>query len=70
MTFYSVNQENCIACGICQLKAPELFYYDDEGIAHCKQDITQPLEEKFLFSFKEAYISCPTGAIKRHKSLT
>lgn len=65
MTYYHVNQDFCIACGICQLKAPHLFYYDDEGIAHCKQDKTQPIPDNFIFSFKEAYITCPTGAIVR-----
>ncbi|MBS4750675.1 ferredoxin [Granulicatella sp. zg-ZJ] len=63
--FYDVCQEDCIACGLCQLKAPKLFYYDDEGIAHSLYDRQTHIPESLMFSFKDAYINCPTGAIKR-----
>lgn len=63
--YYTINQEDCIACGLCQLKSPELFYYDDEGIAHAKLPTDTSIPETLLFSFKDAYISCPTGAINR-----
>ncbi|MGO3381172.1 MAG: ferredoxin, partial [Loigolactobacillus coryniformis] len=29
-----VQREECIACGLCQLRAPALFNYDKEGIAY------------------------------------
>lgn len=68
-TFAKVLQERCIACGLCQLKAPELFDYDHAGIASYRPDkntgqkpITDP---KDLIAFKLAYTACPTGAIVR-----
>lgn len=33
MLYSQVIPERCIACGLCQLKAPDLFDYDQEGIA-------------------------------------
>lgn len=66
--YAKVRCEECIACGICQLKAPRLFDYDDEGIALMTQDGntgTTPLDPADIPAFKDAYISCPTGAIKR-----
>ncbi|WP_261805822.1 ferredoxin [Lapidilactobacillus luobeiensis] len=58
----------CIACGLCQLKAPELFSYDEEGIAYVKLDNNQgtaPIPVALRAQFKEAYTNCPTGAILR-----
>ena len=66
-----VDCESCIACGICQLKASNLFEYDEEGIAFMKHDNNTgsiPIPEKEIEAFKEAYTHCPTGAIKRKKS--
>ncbi len=66
-----VDCESCIACGICQLKASNLFEYDTDGIAFIKQDNntgTLPIPEQEIQSFKEAYTHCPTGAIKRKNS--
>ncbi|AMB99708.1 hypothetical protein AWM75_06795 [Aerococcus urinaehominis] len=62
--------DQCIACGICQLKAPELFEYDDQGVAYFKASpdpyqIT--LEDYQLETFKAALTKCPTGAIQRSK---
>ena len=69
--YTKVDCESCIACGICQLRAPEIFEYDTEGIAFVKQDNntgTVPLPEDTLEKFKDAYTACPTGAIKRKNS--
>ena len=65
--YAKVDCESCIACGICQLKAPQIFEYDAEGIAYVKEDQntgTVPLPEDTIADFKKAYTSCPTGAIK------
>ncbi|MCH4057394.1 ferredoxin [Lapidilactobacillus gannanensis] len=63
-----VVPEQCIACGLCQLKAPELFEYDEEGVAYVKIDNnhgTTPIPAALMAKFKDAYTSCPTGAILR-----
>ena len=70
--FYGkVDCESCIACGICQLKASNLFEYDTDGIAFIKQDNNTgslAIPEQEIEAFKEAYTHCPTGAIKRKNS--
>lgn len=66
--YTKVNRIECIACGLCQLKAPKIFDYDPEGIAFCKLDHNQgqvKLPAQSLEHFKAAYLNCPTGAIKR-----
>jgi ferredoxin len=66
--YTKVVPEQCIACGLCQLKAPELFDYDENGIAYVKIDNNQGNREiplPLLASFKAAYTVCPTGAILR-----
>lgn len=63
-----VQPEQCIACGLCQLRAPELFDYDAVGIAYYRLDHNQgttPIPTEQLAAFKQAYRDCPTGAIKR-----
>ncbi|MFD0897584.1 ferredoxin [Loigolactobacillus binensis] len=66
--YSQVQREQCIACGLCQLRAPELFDYDTEGIAFYRLDHNQgqaPIPAAQLAAFKQAYRACPTGAIKR-----
>ncbi|WP_057893621.1 ferredoxin [Lacticaseibacillus brantae] len=69
MALYTkVDQEACIACGLCQMLAPELFTYDEAGIASFKPDQNTgslPLDDYAKIDFKLAYTRCPTGAIKR-----
>ncbi|MFD1671594.1 ferredoxin [Agrilactobacillus yilanensis] len=69
--YTKVCQIDCIACGLCQLKAPELFDYDPQGIAFCKLDHNQGTVEiptAQYTNFKAAYQKCPTGAIKRQNT--
>ncbi|SDB91549.1 ferredoxin [Pelagirhabdus alkalitolerans] len=74
MSYYTcVDQELCIACGSCGALAPDLFDYDDEGIAYALLDdnqnrikIPNVLEDDLL----DAYDSCPTDAIKLTKANT
>lgn len=50
-----VDCESCIACGICQLKASNLFEYDTDGIAFMKQDHNTgslPIPEQEIEAFK------------------
>jgi ferredoxin len=62
-----VDQETCIACGTCGATAPDLFDYDDEGIAFAILDdnkgVTE-VSEDLLDDLEDAYESCPTGSIK------
>jgi ferredoxin len=58
--------ERCIACGLCNVYAPQIFDYDEEGIvlftqnkkAH-QQFIQNEQKEQVLLAYKK----CPTRAI-------
>jgi Ferredoxin len=62
--------ERCIACGLCNVYAPEIFDYDEDGIvlfaqepeAH-QQFVTPENEESML----AAYRKCPVRAIVLEK---
>jgi len=56
-----VDQDLCIGCGACIDTAPELFDYNDEGLAQAIVD-TVPADQEELA--QEAIDSCPTEAIK------
>lgn len=65
--FTIVEQDTCIACGACGMSAPEVFDYDDEGLAFSLLDrnkgiaeVTEELEDEVM----EAYYGCPTDSIK------
>ncbi|WP_430785492.1 ferredoxin [Virgibacillus flavescens] len=62
-----VDIETCIACGACGAAAPDIYDYDDEGIAFVAVDdntgtldIPEVLEEDML----DACEACPTDSIK------
>lgn len=68
MHYTKIDRESCIACGLCQIIAPNLYDYDAEGIAYSLQDNntgTSPIPQNDFSAFKKAYTSCPTGAILR-----
>ncbi len=54
-----VNQDNCIACGMCVSIDEEHFQFDDNMLSHA---ISQDNIESE--SVQNAIDSCPTGAIK------
>ncbi|MBM7569793.1 ferredoxin [Aquibacillus albus] len=65
--FTIVDKETCIACGACGATAPDIFDYDDEGIAYVRLDnnkgtatVPSELEDDLL----DAYEECPTESIK------
>ncbi|MEY8443269.1 ferredoxin [Lactococcus ileimucosae] len=64
----NIIPENCIACGLCYLHAPDVFDYHDNGIV--KLNNSDKLEEKYIFDDKiiSAAKACPTAAIKIIKS--
>ncbi|ASK63311.1 ferredoxin [Virgibacillus phasianinus] len=62
-----VDKETCIACGACGASAPDLYDYDDEGLAYVIIDdnegiaeIPKPLEEDMI----DAFEGCPTDSVK------
>ncbi|PWS23870.1 ferredoxin [Enterococcus faecium] len=58
--------ERCIACGLCQIEAPDIFDYDEEGIVlfaqepEAHQQFVIPEEEAYV---RKAYQKCPVRAI-------
>ena len=62
-----VDKATCIACGTCGATAPDIFDYDDEGLAYVILDNNQgtvEIPEGLSDDFEDAYDSCPTGSIK------
>ncbi|MCA0982986.1 ferredoxin [Halobacillus yeomjeoni] len=62
-----VDQDTCIACGACGAAAPDIYDYDDEGIAYSILDqnkgnyeVPDILEE----DMEDAFDGCPTDSIK------
>lgn len=65
--FTIVDQDTCIACGACGAAAPDIYDYDDEGIAYVilddnkgTEEIPEILEEDMI----DAFEGCPTDSIK------
>ncbi|WP_284141259.1 MULTISPECIES: ferredoxin [unclassified Virgibacillus] len=65
--FSIVDKETCIACGACGITAPDIFDYDDEGLAYVVLDdnkgvkqIPNELEDD-LFDARDG---CPSDSIK------
>lgn len=62
-----VHQETCIGCGNCEEIAPDLFDFDDRGLAFVKLDQnrgTVPIPEEQREHLEEAIEECPTDSIK------
>lgn len=65
--FTIIDMDTCIACGVCGAAAPEIYDYDDEGVAYGKLDnnqgikkVPEDLEEDML----DAFEGCPTASVK------
>jgi len=64
-----VAKDECIACGVCDNLAPDIFNYDDEGYAENIYNAdgntgTVPIGEDLHDDLIEAAEACPTEAIK------
>ncbi|MEF2094868.1 ferredoxin [Bacillus sp. CFBP9009] len=62
-----VDQETCIACGACGAAAPEIFDYNDEGVAFVildENEGTAEVEEDLFDDLDDAVEGCPTDSIK------
>lgn len=69
MKYTWVDKETCIACGACGAAAPDIFDYDDDGLAENIYDgdnntgtieIPDDLQDDLI----DAYEGCPTDSIK------
>jgi ferredoxin len=64
-----VDKATCIACGACGATAPDIFDYDDEGLAENifgddNNTGTVEIPEDLLESLMDARDGCPTESIK------
>jgi ferredoxin len=67
--FTIVDKETCIACGACGAVAPDIFDYDDEGLA---QNILLgdnnlgivEVPEDMYDDLEDAHSGCPTESIR------
>jgi ferredoxin len=62
-----VDKETCIACGACGAAAPDIYDYDDEGIAFVTLDDNQGIVEipdVLHEDMQDALDGCPTDSIK------
>lgn len=65
--YTAVDKETCIACGACGGAAPDLYDYDDDGIAFGLLDANQgttEVPEEMHDDMTDAQESCPTDSIK------
>ena len=61
-----IIRENCIACGNCNAICPDIYDYDEDGIAYCHIDNNQckaVVPDNFKSLVIEAQRNCPTEAI-------
>jgi ferredoxin len=62
-----VDKETCIACGACGAAAPDIYDYDDEGIAYVILDDntgTSEVPEILEDDMMDAFEGCPTDSIR------
>lgn len=54
-----VNKEGCIGCGLCVSTCPEVFSFDEDGIAEGNERI----EDAYFASAESARAACPVEVI-------
>ena len=62
-----VDKDTCIACGACGAAAPDLYDFDDDGIAFVTIDDnqgTKEVAEDLYDDMADAQEGCPTDSIK------
>lgn len=65
--FTIIDIDTCIACGACGASAPDIFDYDDSGIAYGTLDSnsgTTAIPEELLEDLIDAYEGCPTDSVR------
>ena len=61
MKRFTVEDDNCIACGLCQERAPDNIDLDDDGTV--ARVTRQPTSDDELEACQEAADFCPTGGL-------
>ncbi|VEF49689.1 ferredoxin [Bacillus freudenreichii] len=68
MALYTiVNRDTCISCGSCGSLAPDIYDYDEEGLAFVMEDNNQgtaQVDEEFEEDVQDAFEECPSGSIR------
>ncbi|QDI89921.1 ferredoxin [Salicibibacter halophilus] len=62
-----VDKDTCIACGACGVSAPDLFDYDEEGLAEGMLDHNQGtcnVPSSLHEDLQDAFEGCPSDSIK------
>jgi ferredoxin len=62
-----IDQDTCIACGACGACAPEVYDYNDEGIAYVILDDNRGeamIPEDLYDDALDAFDGCPSNSIK------
>ncbi|MCZ8518014.1 MULTISPECIES: ferredoxin [Paenibacillus] len=64
-----VDKETCIACGACGATAPDIYDYDDEGLAEVIYEADGnkgviEIPEDLYDDLQDAQDGCPTDSIK------
>lgn len=65
--FTIVDQDTCIACGACGAAAPDIYDYDEDGLAYVIIDNNQgtvAIPEELYDDLFDALEGCPTDSIK------
>ena len=61
-----IIRKDCIACGNCNAICPDIYDYDEDGIAYCVIDdntMVEEVPEKYRSLVLEAKDNCPTEAV-------
>lgn len=64
--YTKVDKDKCISCGACFVAAPDIFEYDENGIAQSILDNNQGISEvseDLVDDLEDAEFGCPTEAI-------
>lgn len=68
MALYTwINQETCIACGVCGASAPSIYDYDEEGIAYSllsNNKGTEEVPKRWIEDVLDAHEGCPTESVR------
>jgi ferredoxin len=59
-----INKDKCLGCGMCVGICPDVFDFDDDGLATANSD---NINDENKESTEEAVNSCPVGAIEKEE---